>query len=169
MQPYPIRIDPDARHDKLDPLSRVDFGKPCTIHHNVKVKSYGMVNKEYLRHLNTQFRNVFLEDSSRGVQHRPLYTTSQGRQPSSSPAPLAQYNRAYTALVKDGWSPEETLTFLRPIKALHGRMMEQRSRNAAGPSANSNSSEGGGDAEDSNEGTDGNDDEHDGVTDGHET
>ncbi|EME45358.1 hypothetical protein DOTSEDRAFT_150357, partial [Dothistroma septosporum NZE10] len=42
LQP-PIRIDPVSPGDKLDALSRINYGKVYTIEHNLKVKPFGMV------------------------------------------------------------------------------------------------------------------------------
>ncbi|EMC94045.1 hypothetical protein BAUCODRAFT_48945, partial [Baudoinia panamericana UAMH 10762] len=39
-----IRITPDQPADQLDPRSRLDYGKPHTIHTNLKVKPFGMVH-----------------------------------------------------------------------------------------------------------------------------
>lgn len=41
----PIRVDPDAPSERLDPTSRIDFGKVYTIRHDVKVKPLGVVNR----------------------------------------------------------------------------------------------------------------------------
>ncbi|KAF2722887.1 hypothetical protein K431DRAFT_221009, partial [Polychaeton citri CBS 116435] len=45
MRSRAIRVDPDERDTKLDLLSRLDFGKITTIQHNLKVKSFGKVNR----------------------------------------------------------------------------------------------------------------------------
>ncbi|KAK3050779.1 hypothetical protein LTR09_008145 [Extremus antarcticus] len=59
MRPEAIRVDPDEPEDKLDPRSRVDFGKVHTIQHNIKVRAYGKVNEKSLRALVNQFGNVW--------------------------------------------------------------------------------------------------------------
>ena len=43
--PQAIRVDGDDPTQKLDPMSRIDFGKVYTIEHNVKVRSMGKVNR----------------------------------------------------------------------------------------------------------------------------
>lgn len=61
MRPNPIRVDPDERGTILSAMSRINFGKVSTIEHNVKVKSFGMVNRDSMRDLLYQFREVWNE------------------------------------------------------------------------------------------------------------
>lgn len=61
MRPIAIRVVPDERVDKLDPMSRIDFGKPHTIHHNLKVRPFGMVDDKSIPHLVNQFKAVVEE------------------------------------------------------------------------------------------------------------
>ena len=63
MRPDPIRVDPDDREDKLDPRSRIDFGKVHTIQHNIKVRSYGRVNDRSMQALIKQFNNCWYASS----------------------------------------------------------------------------------------------------------
>lgn len=44
MRPQAIRVEMDDLTDKLDSLSRLDYGKVYTIQHNIKVKSFVKVN-----------------------------------------------------------------------------------------------------------------------------
>ena len=46
MLPGAIRVDLDTHGDKLDPMSRVNFGRLYTIEHNLKVRSIGIVNRD---------------------------------------------------------------------------------------------------------------------------
>ena len=59
MRPISIRVDPDERAYRLDPLSRLNFGKVYTVEYHVKVKSIGMVNRASMRDLIYQFRDVW--------------------------------------------------------------------------------------------------------------
>ena len=59
MRRISIRVDPDDRGYRLDPLSRLNFGKVYTVDYNVKVKSIGMVNRASMRDLIYQFRDVW--------------------------------------------------------------------------------------------------------------
>ena len=61
MRPEPIRVEPDSPEDKLDPLSRIDYGKVHTIQHNIKVQSFGQVHPRCLNSLVHQFRNCWNE------------------------------------------------------------------------------------------------------------
>lgn len=113
MQPFAIRVDADRNDEKLDPLSRVDFGRPQTIQHYAKVKSFGMVNSDSVANLVSQWRNVNLEDTRHAspekvAERRPGGTTSS----SSS----SQYHRAYNDLVKMGWIHDDVIKFLEPTR-----------------------------------------------------
>jgi hypothetical protein len=55
----PIRVDPRSRTDALDPMSRVNFVKLCTIEHNVKVYDFGMVHKDSERVLQRNFNRCW--------------------------------------------------------------------------------------------------------------
>ena len=59
MRPQPIRVDTDDPSDKLDGVSRLDYGKVHTIQHNIKVKSFGKVNPKSMNALIHQFGNVW--------------------------------------------------------------------------------------------------------------
>lgn len=66
MQPIPIRVDPDRRDGRLDPMSRLNFGKVYTVEHNVKAESFGAVHREFLPHLIYQWRVVWAQPSVTG-------------------------------------------------------------------------------------------------------
>jgi hypothetical protein len=55
----PIRVDPDNMTEQMDPMSRLDFGGVTKIHHNLKVKSFGLVNSASMDSLQRQFREVW--------------------------------------------------------------------------------------------------------------
>jgi hypothetical protein len=55
----PIRVDPDSALDRLDKKSRINFAAVHTIHHNIKVKSLGIVNSASLTVLQQHFQNVW--------------------------------------------------------------------------------------------------------------
>lgn len=59
MRSQPIRVDPETRMDRLDPLSRIDFGGVHQVSHNVKTKSMGFVSRESIRILQSHFSNVW--------------------------------------------------------------------------------------------------------------
>ncbi|KAK5156872.1 hypothetical protein LTS14_004389 [Recurvomyces mirabilis] len=59
MQPVAIRVVPDNPVDKLDPASRLDFGKIHTIQHNIKVRQLGMIHDNSIRALMQQFQRVW--------------------------------------------------------------------------------------------------------------
>jgi hypothetical protein len=51
IQPIAIWVHPDVPSDTLDPMSRLNLRKVCTIEHNVKVKPLGMYRKSPCKHL----------------------------------------------------------------------------------------------------------------------
>lgn len=59
MRPVPIRVVPDDPSEKLDEMSRIDFGKIHSIYYNLKVKPFGTVHPKSIRALMTQFDNVW--------------------------------------------------------------------------------------------------------------
>ena len=61
MRPDAIRVIPDVSTDKLDPISRLDYGKVHTIQHNIKARSFGMVHPRSVNALMHQFRNVWAD------------------------------------------------------------------------------------------------------------
>jgi hypothetical protein len=63
MRSIAIRVDLDSASEKLDPMSRINFGGIHMIQHNVKTKSLGFVNKNSLKNLQLQFDSVFPEGS----------------------------------------------------------------------------------------------------------
>ena len=67
-----IRVDPDQKDEKLDPMSRIDFGKPQTIQHNLKVKSFGKVNRASMQSLSSQFGEVWLNGVLRGCPQQAV-------------------------------------------------------------------------------------------------
>jgi hypothetical protein len=80
MRSEPIQVDPDSPIDRLDPKSRINFAAVSTVHHNIKAKSMGMVNRNSIRILLQHFQNVWFEprDSpgmSQYHQHQQYPTT----------------------------------------------------------------------------------------------
>ena len=123
MRPHAIRVDSDDPVDKLDALSRLDYGKVHTIQHNIKVKAFGKVHPKSMFALINQFGNVWhtlpapaqastsrdvadveqpsysIQDST-ATQHRPSHTarvSSGGASLQSLPAPSITQARASMA------------------------------------------------------------------------
>jgi hypothetical protein len=75
LQPVAIRIDLDDNATALHHTSRINYSKVYTIEHNVKVKPFGMVNRDHIRSLMDQFRSVFLAGTGgNGPQLQQLRT-----------------------------------------------------------------------------------------------
>lgn len=51
----PIRVEP-KNGETLDPESRINFGKPYAVEHNVKIMEIGMVGEEHMHLLETYFQ-----------------------------------------------------------------------------------------------------------------
>lgn len=78
LQPTAIRINPDEKDDKLDPMSRLNLGTPFTIDHYVKVKSYGHVHPDSKLSLQMQLRALWAAifgDTPAILPERPLSRT----------------------------------------------------------------------------------------------
>ncbi|KAK5682110.1 hypothetical protein LTS10_005235 [Elasticomyces elasticus] len=68
MRTQPIRIIPDDPRDKLDPMSRIDFGTPHAIPYTQKVRQLGMVHKASMAALTYQFLNVQEQQAGQAQQ-----------------------------------------------------------------------------------------------------
>lgn len=68
MRPDAIRINTDNPTDKLDVMSRIDYGKVYTIQHNIKVQPYGEVHPRSLNALLHQFRNVWTDSEPATIE-----------------------------------------------------------------------------------------------------
>lgn len=88
MRPEPIRVEPDDREDKLDPRSRIDFGKVHTIQHNIKVRSYGNVHERSMQALQKQFNLCWYSASVPVVSSSttPAQGPSRGHTDTRTPA-----------------------------------------------------------------------------------
>jgi hypothetical protein len=88
--PVAIRIDLDDNATALHHTSRVDYSKLYTIEHNIKVKPFGMVNREHIRPLMEQFRAVFLADTGgKGPELQQLRTPASDPMVDSKQTPNA--------------------------------------------------------------------------------
>jgi hypothetical protein len=65
----PIRVKQTDYHEKLDPMSRLNYKKIYTVEHNVKVRDFGQVHKKYEEQLVSNFHEVW------GFQTVPLETS----------------------------------------------------------------------------------------------
>lgn len=62
MELAPIRIDPDIPQDRLDPMARLDLAAVHTVQHNIKAKSFGIVNSRSKADLLLNFRTVWMKE-----------------------------------------------------------------------------------------------------------
>lgn len=92
MRPFSIRVDLDNPEEKLDPRSRIDFGKLHTIHHNLKVRPFGMVNDKSMGYLVNQFQAVIMDISSSRKTNQSALEASQAqrRQPAAPAGTIAR-------------------------------------------------------------------------------
>lgn len=112
----PIRVDPDDIAEKLDPLSRVDFGKAYCIEHNVKVRSFGKVNAASIATLSYQFRRVWAGTLKESISQTPVKTSKVVRaettETTKAPQPPDPMH-AYHTLLASGYSPDVIRSMLR--------------------------------------------------------
>jgi hypothetical protein len=88
LMPVAIRIDLDDNATALHHTSRVDYSKLYTIEHNIKVKPFGMVNREHIRPLMEQFRAVFLAGTGgKGLELQQLRTLASAPMVDSKQTP----------------------------------------------------------------------------------
>ncbi|KAK6401681.1 hypothetical protein LTR95_019160, partial [Oleoguttula sp. CCFEE 5521] len=112
MRPAAIRVDPDDKVTKLDPMSRIDFGKVHTVEHNVKVKPFGNVHEGSRIDLERQFDSVWRKDPIARVPQQP----SASGPSDISPEALRRWS---VALLEKGYTKEEVRA--RLLTMLHGR------------------------------------------------
>ncbi|KAK3115373.1 hypothetical protein LTR53_005364 [Teratosphaeriaceae sp. CCFEE 6253] len=60
MRSTAIRVVPDTKGETLDALSRLDYAKVHTIHHNLKVAAFGNVHPDSMAALENQWRAIWL-------------------------------------------------------------------------------------------------------------
>ena len=59
MQPIAIRVVPDDKSGRLDMMARLDYRSVYTVQHDVRVKSFGMVDSQFLAALCSQFKRAW--------------------------------------------------------------------------------------------------------------
>jgi hypothetical protein len=80
----PIRVKPKGRYEKLDPLSRVNFGKIYTFEHNVKAYDFGDVHEDFIGTLKHQWDYVLKADLAQELEYDSGDYPIDGVQNSSS-------------------------------------------------------------------------------------
>ena len=63
MSKKPIEVNPAGPDQKLDPMSRVHFGKVHTVEHNVKVMNVGQITRNSLQHFEGYWNNKAVEEN----------------------------------------------------------------------------------------------------------
>lgn len=69
----PIRVDPDDRQALLDDASLINFGRLCTVEHNIKVKAFGIVNRSDIETLFRSFKRVYFSPPQNPDQAKSAY------------------------------------------------------------------------------------------------
>ncbi|KAK3075501.1 hypothetical protein LTR53_001118 [Teratosphaeriaceae sp. CCFEE 6253] len=64
MQQHPLKVDPDDRTERLDPLSRIDYAKQHNLDHKHRVRPIGKVSQHSLPYLLAQYETVNFRPSS---------------------------------------------------------------------------------------------------------
>lgn len=62
MTKRPLAVDPADPRQKLDPLSRLNFGKIYTVEHAVKVTNIGTISRRSLPHFMAYWQNTIREN-----------------------------------------------------------------------------------------------------------
>lgn len=110
--PQAIRVDADDPAIKLDPMSRIDFGKVYTIEHNVKVRSLGKVNRVSLQPLLYQLKVVWA--STMGTLSAPdMEQSKKNHSGTSDSYSVFGWIDAYNTLLANGWTDFQARSVLR--------------------------------------------------------
>lgn len=80
----PIKVKPNDRRDRMEPASRVNFGKTYTVEHNVKVYDFGNVDKDSAHRLRSQWKRVWNEDFEEGSRDEESIAEEQNEDESVS-------------------------------------------------------------------------------------
>lgn len=125
MQDIAVKIDPDNFTTSLDPMSRIHYGAFYTVQHNIKVKAYGMVNRDSVAPLMDQFRQVNGQSLS-FYPAPPQAPQAERPSPRMSSGPSATTQRP---------TPPEKL-----LPPQYQKAMERHAPTAAGPSTTTQAS-----------------------------
>ncbi|KAK4544655.1 hypothetical protein LTR36_003904 [Oleoguttula mirabilis] len=137
MRPGAIRIDTFDPADKLDPMSRINFGKVYTIEHYLKVKGLGMVVST--NELTWQFRDVWNSQAPQGPSPQN-YVPAVGLGSSTAPtqsgaASASQSSCAYPAgvfarpsLLTQGLSEQQQIASRQQTALQQRQVLLQRQR-----------------------------------------
>lgn len=129
MRPMSIRIDPDDKSFRLDPLSRLHFGKVYTVDYGVKVKSIGLVNRSSMRDLLYQFRDVWksaftppksVSSSYSNVSAIESSRTASVREQTDANQQIKSLNHDATSDIQSGRPPSKKSARKPPISLAHG-------------------------------------------------
>lgn len=104
-----IRVVPDEPSEKLDDMSRVDFGRTYTVEHNIKAMAFGWVHKNSERALHYNSREVYLS----GV-------VSTESIPQATPATQVPQNSTAAASRDESTEGETRITLADLIKNSRG-------------------------------------------------
>ena len=111
-----IRVDPDDIGEKLDPMSRIDFGRVFNIEHNVKVRSLGKVHAASKANLITQFRTIWAANIEEKGSHPQVPSNPSPKTDSTQAADrdlLADLAEAHDILKNTGWTENRIKRILR--------------------------------------------------------
>lgn len=131
MRPVPIRVTTDDRGERLERMSRVNFGKVTTVQHDIEVRSIGSVNRDSISALASQFSNVWnekLAESSARVVVSSSPSVYSGRASESEDIRSngqagPEFRRMVDYLIQRGCSRDQALHLLQMHRA---RQQSQR-------------------------------------------
>ena len=69
----PIEVVPSSNDQKLDSMSRLNFGKVYTVEHYIRAMDVGMVSERSKLHLVTYFGNVCNGSKTGHAEHSPRH------------------------------------------------------------------------------------------------
>lgn len=94
----PIRVVPTSNTMRLDPMSRIHFGRVYTVEKNVKVMDVGTVHPDHLLDLRNHFYHTFLPPSSQGPIAARAGQSDTG---ALSQVPRAETSQDYAAILRN--------------------------------------------------------------------
>ncbi|KAK8219841.1 hypothetical protein M8818_000815 [Zalaria obscura] len=111
----PIRVVPTSNTMRLDPMSRIHFGRVYTVEKNVKVMDVGTVHPDHLLDLRNHFYHTFLPPSSQGPIAARAGQSDTG---ALSQVPRAETSQDYAAILRNAGPSDICTSYLEFARSI---------------------------------------------------
>jgi hypothetical protein len=125
----PLRMVPETQSEKLNPASRIDFGTPVTVQHNLKIKYHGKIYKKHMHRL----KNYYNFENRVGEGHGYIDTDYSEDEDEHKPRHIST-NQAVTTLSSSRTrerAPQRPLPPIHPYGSNQASPLSSRPYNIA--------------------------------------